>query len=184
MWKTDLKGAKNEWSRIGAIMEAQEFGVEDLNDLTGHRRRMSSQKGESLVGASLSQRRLNQAEELRDRAESLLAHVESQILAYELKRREFVAHKQAASIEYAVSACVDGRQPLSAARVLQSQSRAVEKKTEEGMKASIEYASLALANPVRLYSIADRKNRRSISEAFELDLSDMLKMDVWKGSNG
>ena len=111
MWKTDLKGAKNEWSRIGAIMEAQEFGVEDLNDLTGHRRRMSSQKGESLVGASLSQRRLNQAEELRDRAESLLAHVESQILAYELKRREFVAHKQAASIEYAVSACVDGRQP-------------------------------------------------------------------------
>ena len=73
---------------------------------------------------------------------------------------------------------------MSAARVLQSQSRAVEKKTEEGMKASIEYASLALANPVRLYSIADRKNRRSISEAFELDLSDMLKMDVWKGSNG
>ncbi len=175
-WKTELQEIKNELSRMEALIATQEVRPESLNALTVYRRRLLVRRSEASFGLGLSQRRLNQSEGLREKLEDFLAHAQNQVLTYELKRREFVAHKESACMEYQ-SISLGGVPPLSGTKVLQSKSKDAQQEAAKQREVSIEYASLALENSLGLYLEEDQGRTKSLLWEFEEDLSDVLNQD-------
>ncbi|MEK6962824.1 MAG: hypothetical protein AABX70_00250 [Nanoarchaeota archaeon] len=175
-WKSESQEVKNELSRMEALVETQYFGSQELNHLTIYRRRLLVRKSEALFAGGLSQRRLIQATELRGKVERFLAYTQSQRLAYELRRSDFVMNKESACLEYQLSS-LGGTPALSSTKTLQNERQGAQEKSAVQMEDAVESASFVLENPLEWYKEEDLKKSRGVLEEFERDLSDVLRQD-------
>lgn len=131
-WKGELREVNGEWSRMEALVEAEDLSLGQLNGLTVLRRRLLDRQEAALGGLGVCQQRLSQTGALRDKMEDSWKQINSQILVYELRQGELAAYKQGVGMDYRLGMEKGG---LSKTSTLDGQSKAMRasKEAEGGL---------------------------------------------------